>query len=137
VTAFELFGQHAQIDIADSERSQFFHRRQDVVAASTRPAMTLSRIMQLLCETEPPGILAMPPIDDITKRVHAFLRIIVEPDPAPCFQVDAGYLFAGAQIFDRCRSFYRCNSVRDAKAIAAAIEPEYQAGFLWSSTMYK
>jgi len=137
MTAFELFGQYAQIDIADSERSQFFHCCQDVVAASAGPAMTLSRVMQLFRETEPPGILAMPPIDDITERMHALLRIVVEPDPAPCFQIDAGYLFTGTQVLDRRGTFCRCNSVRDAKAIAAAIKSEYKTGFLRSSAMHK
>lgn len=98
--------------------------------------MPLSCIVQLLGEAEPPGVLAMPPVDDITKRVHAFLRVVVEPDPAPRLAIDPGYLFTGAQVFDRFRSLGPSNSVRDAAAIAAAIEPEYQAGFLRSSAMY-
>jgi hypothetical protein len=48
MAASELFSQNMQIHIADAERSQLFHRRQYVVAAGSRPAMTLPRIVQLL-----------------------------------------------------------------------------------------
>ena len=98
--------------------------------------MTLSGIVQLLCEAEPPGILAMASVDDITQRRHAFLRVVVEPDSAPCLPIDPGYLFTRAQVFDRFRPLGQSNSVRDTAAITAAIEAEYQAGFLRSSAMH-
>ena len=100
MTAFELLGQHVQIGVADTKRLQLFHRRQHVVAAGARPAVTLARIVQLLCEAQSPGILAMAAVDDIAKRMHAFLRVVVEPDPAPGLAIDPSDLFAGAQVFD-------------------------------------
>lgn len=94
MTAFELFCQHVQIGIADAERPQLLHRRQDVVSAGTRPAMTLSHIVELLSKTEAAGILAVTAVDDVAKRMHALLRIVFEPDPAPGLAVDEGDLFA-------------------------------------------
>ena len=88
VHALELFCQHLQIDVADTERLQFFHGRQHVVAASSGASVTLSRIVQSLSEAEPPGILPVAPVNHIAKRVHAFLRVVVEPNPAPGLAID-------------------------------------------------
>ena len=98
--------------------------------------MTLSSVMQLLGSAQPSGVLAMPLVNDITEGMHAFLRIVVEPDSAPCLPIDPGYLLTRAQVFDRFRSLGQSNSVGDTAAITAAIEAEYQAGFLRSSAMY-
>jgi len=48
--SFELFGQHVQIGVSDTKGLQLFHPRQHVIAASTRPAVTLASVVQLLCK---------------------------------------------------------------------------------------
>src|SRR5690348_11205724 len=99
--------------------------------------MTLSRVMQLLGDAQPSGVLAMPPVNDITEGMHAFLRIVVEPNATPGFTIDTGYLFASAQVFNRFRALCRRHTVGDTAAIAAAIQTEDQAGLFWSSAMHE
>ena len=98
--------------------------------------MTLSSVMQLLGGAQPSGVLAMPLVNDITEGMHAFLRIVVEPNATPGFTIDQGYLFTSTQVFDCFRAFCRRHTVGDTAAITAVIEAEYQAGFLRSSAMY-
>jgi len=137
VTAFELVSQYMQFDVTDSEPLQFFHRCEHVVAASPRPAMALARKVQLLGQAKTPGILPVAAIDDIAKRVYAFLRIVAEPNPAPGFAIDQCDLFAGTQVFDCFRSLGRCDPIGDTAAIAAAIEAEYQTRFFRSSAVHE
>src|SRR4029077_1059748 len=122
-----------QIGVANSERLQFFHSCQYVVATRPGAAMTLSGVMQLLRERQPSGVLAMASIDDITKRMHTFFRVVVEPDPPPSLAIDQSNLLAAAQIFDRFVSACRRHPVGNSTAIAAPIKPEYQTGFLRGS----
>ena len=124
MVAFELRGQCLQIGVADTKPLHLLHGGEHVVAAGARPAMTLSRVVQLFREAQPSSVLAMSPIDDITQRMHAFLRAVVEPNPPPSLTIDPGYLFAGAQVLDcfasagqgplgkRCRGSCRRDPVR-------------------------
>src|SRR5260221_7976210 len=137
MNAFKLLRQHMQIAIANSERAQFFHGRQHVVAAGSGAAVALACVVQLLREGQPSGVLAMASVDDITKRMNAFFRIVVEPDPPPSLAINPSDLFAAAQIVDRFASAGRRHPVGYSTAIAAAIKPEYQAGLLRGSTMHK
>ena len=137
MAAFEVGGQCVQIGVADTEPLHLLHGGEHVVAAGARPAMTLSRIVQLFREAQPSGVLAMSPIDDITQRMHAFLRVVVEPNPPPSLTIDLGYLFAGAQVFDCFRAPGRGHPVSDAAAVAAAIQSEHQAWSLRSSAMHE
>ena len=135
--AFELFGEYVQPDITDSKRLQLFHGSQHVIAAGAGSSVTLAGVVQLLCEAEPPGILAVAPVDNITKRVHAFLWVVIEPNPAPSLTIDQGDLFAGAQIFDCFSSFGRRHPVGDTTAISTPVEAEYQARFRRSSAVHE
>ena len=137
MAAFELRGQCLQIGVADTKPLQFLDGGKHVVAAGARPAMTLSRVVQLFREAQPSSVLAMSPIDDITQRMHAFLRAVVEPNPPPSLTIDPGYLFAGAQVLDRLRAPGRGHLVSDAAAVAAAIQSKHQAGSLRSSAMHE
>jgi len=101
VSALQPLSQHLQLDVLDSESLQLFHRRQHIVAACARAAVSLAGIMQLVGETQPSGILAMAAIDDVTKRMQALLRIIVDPNPAPGLAIDAGDLLPASQVIDR------------------------------------
>lgn len=92
--ALELFSQRLQSDISDFKLLEFFHRCQDVITTGTRAAVALPGIMQLLGEAELPSVLTMAAVDNIAKRVHAFLRIVVKPNPAPSLAIDAGDLLA-------------------------------------------
>src|SRR5215510_12256419 len=99
--------------------------------------MALSSIVQLLREAQPSGVLAVTPIDDITKCMNTFLRIVIEPNPTPRFAIDPGDLFTSAQVLDCFRAFCRRYTVGDTVAIAAAIEAEDQAGLFRSSTVHE
>lgn len=137
MAAFELCGQCLQTGVADTEPLHLLHGGEHIVAAGARPAMTLSRVVQLFREAQPSSVLAMSPIDDITQRMRAFLRVVVEPNPPPSLTIDPSYLFAGAQVLDCFRAPGRGHSVSDAAAVAAAIQSEHQAGFLRSSAMHE
>ena len=135
--SLQLFGKHLQFDIPDSERLQFFHRRQHVVAAGARTAMTLACIVQLLGELELPRVLAMAAIDHVTKRVHAFLRVIVKPDPAPSLAINPRDLLPRTEVFDGFRPSRRGHPICDPSTIAASIEAQYEARLLRRSTMHE
>jgi len=137
MAAFELLDQQLQTRIADSERFEFFYRGDDVVPTGARPAVTLPHIVELLGKAKASGILTMTTVDDVAKGVHALLRVILEPDPAPGLAIDEGHLFAAAQVFDRFRSFGGCYPVGDTATIAAAIQPEDQTGLFRLSAMHE
>lgn len=133
----ELFRQDLQFGIANAQRLQFLYRRQYVVSARARAAVALAGIMQLLGEAQLAGILAMTAVNHIAKRVYAFLRVIVEPNPAPRLPINPRNLFARAQIFDRFGSPCRCHAVGNAAAIAAAVQAEHEAGLFGGSAVHK
>src|SRR5262249_32843920 len=121
----------------DSKRLEFPDGGQDVVATRTRAAMTLARVVQLLGDAQSPGVLAVSPVNDIAECMHTFPRIVVEPNPAPCFAIDQRYLFTSAQVFDCFRAFCRRHTVGNTAAIAAAIQTEDQAWLLRGSAMHE
>src|SRR5262245_3428163 len=69
--------------------------------------------------------------------MHALLRIIIEPDPAPGLTVNERDLLAAAQVFDCLHPLTRCDPICDAAAVSSAVETEYQAGFCRRSAMHK
>src|SRR5262245_65872850 len=89
VRALQPLSQHLQLDVLDSESLQLFHRRQHVVAARTRATMSLPGKMQLVSKAELAGVLAMAAIEEVTERVPALLRVIVDQNTAPGLAVDA------------------------------------------------
>lgn len=99
--AFELLGENMQIGISDPQRLELFYGRQYIVATGTRAAVSLTGVMQLLGEAQSSGILPMAAVDHVAKSVDTFLRVVVEPNPAPCLAIDRCDLFASTQIFDR------------------------------------
>lgn len=121
MNASKVLGKALQFCIADSQHVEFFHGRKHVISARSGTAMALARVMQLVGQTEPSRILAMAPIDDVTKRVHALLRIVVKPNSAPRLAIDESDLLARAEIFNRLQSLFFGNSVCDAATIATAI----------------
>src|SRR6476646_856797 len=99
--------------------------------------MALASIMQLLGQTEPAGILAVTAVDDITKRVHTFLRIVIDPYSAPGLTINERDLFTAAQILDCFCAFACRDAVGDPAAIAAAIETEHQSRFCGGSSVHE
>src|SRR5665213_1191490 len=89
--------------------------------------MALARVMQLLCQIQPPGILPVAAIDHVAKRAHALLRIVVEPDGADGFAIDQSDLLAPAQIGDRVVAPFGGDTVGNTAAIAAAVKAEHEA----------
>ena len=60
--------------------------------------MALAHMMQLLVEREPAGILLVAAVDHVAERLHALLRVVVEPHRAPGLAIDHGDLLALAQV---------------------------------------
>ena len=69
--------------------------------------------------------------------MHALLRIIIEPDPAPRLTVDERDLFAAAQILEGLRPPARCNPIGNAAAVSSAVETEHQSGLCGRPAMHK
>lgn len=69
--------------------------------------------------------------------MHALLRIIIEPDPAPRLTVDERDLFAAAQIFEGLRPPARCNPIGNAAAVSAAVKTKHQSRLCRRSAMHK
>src|SRR5690242_8699042 len=84
--------------------------------------------MQLPRHAEPARILPVAAVDDVAERFDPLLRILIDPDRAPCFAIDQCDLLAAAQIFDGGGALLGGDAIDDATAGAAVIEPEYQAG---------
>ncbi len=135
--AFQLFGEHLHLRITDFKHLQLFDRRQNVIAAGARAAVTLPDVVQLPGKTEPPRVLAMAAVDNITKCVHALLRITIKPDPALDLSVDPGDLLASAEIFDCPGTSRGGHPIGDTAAMAAAIKPQHQPRFLRRSAVHE
>lgn len=69
--------------------------------------------------------------------MHALLRVIIEPDPAPRLMVDARNLFAAAQILDGLRPPARCYPIGNAAAVSTAVKTEHQSRLCRRSAMHK
>jgi hypothetical protein len=137
MAALELLDQELQTGITDSERLEFFYGGDDVVATGARPAVALPYKVKLLGKAEAPGILAVTTINDIAKGVHALLRVVLEPDPAPRLAVDPSDLLAAAQVFNRFHSFGGGYPIGDTATIAAPIQTEDQARLFRLSAMHE
>ena len=61
----------------------------------------------------------MAPVDNVTKCMHALLRIVVKPNAAPRFAIDKSDLLASAQIFNF--QLEMTLAVRRAGALAGAL----------------
>ena len=94
-------------------------------------------VVQLLGKAELPRVLAMAAVDNITKRVHALLRIAIKPDPAPGFSVNPGDLLASAEIFNCPAASRRGHPIGDATAIAPAIKSQDQPRLLRRSPVHE
>lgn len=66
MNAFELRGQDLKIMIANTQGLQLLRCRQHIVAACAGPAVTLTRKMELLLQTQPSRVLTMSAVDDVT-----------------------------------------------------------------------
>ena len=69
--------------------------------------------------------------------MHALLRIIIEPDPAPCLTVDERDLFAAAQILDGLRPLARCYAIGNAAAVSSTVKTEHQSRLCRRPAMHK
>lgn len=69
--------------------------------------------------------------------MHALLRIIIEPDPAPRLTVDARDLFAASQISDGLRPPARCYAIGNAAAVSSAVKTEHQSRLCRRPAMHK
>ena len=69
--------------------------------------------------------------------MHALLRIIIEPDPAPRLTVDARDLLAAAQILDGLRPLARCNPIGNTAAVSSAVKTEHQSRLCRRPAMHK
>lgn len=99
--------------------------------------MALTGMVELFVQAQSSRILTMSAVNDVTQGMHALLRVVIEPDPAPSLAVHEGDLFAGAQIIDRFRALCCGHAVGNTPAISPAIETENQPGLCWGSTMHK
>ena len=69
--------------------------------------------------------------------MHALLRIIIEPGPAPRLTVDERDLFAAAQILEGLRPPARCNPIGNAAAVSSAVKTEHQSRLCRRPAMHK
>ena len=69
--------------------------------------------------------------------MHALLRIIIEPDPAPRLTIDERDLFAAAQILDGLRPLARCYAIGNAAAVSSAVKTEHQSRLCRRPAMHK
>src|SRR5689334_19310086 len=69
--------------------------------------------------------------------MHALLRIVIEPHPAPRLAIDERDLLTAAQIVDGLGALTSRNLVCDAAAIAPTIKSEHQAGFCGGAAVHK
>ena len=66
MNAFEVLGEDLEILVANTQSLQLLRCRQHIVAACAGSAVTLTRKMQLLLQTQPSRILTMSTVDDVT-----------------------------------------------------------------------
>src|SRR3954452_12117514 len=83
--------------------------------------------MQLLGKAQASRILLVAAVDHVGERLHALVRLVVEPDRAPGFAIDHGHLLAPAQILNRVGALCCGHAKSNAAAIAATVEPEHEA----------
>ena len=69
--------------------------------------------------------------------MHALLRIIIEPGPAPRLTVDERDLFAAAQIRHGLRPLARGNPIGNAAAVSSAVKTEHQSRLCRRPAMHK
>src|SRR6185437_9340038 len=99
--------------------------------------MPLPHVVQLLFQAQPAGILLVPTVDHVAKRLCPLSRVIQEPDRAPAFAIDHGRLLAPAQIRDGLRALRGSDAIEDAAAIAALVEPEHQSRLLRRAAVHE
>ena len=128
VHAFEPLGQQVQRFVAIALRLDLLDRVQHVIAIVAGTPAALPHEMQLPLQRQAAGILPVTAIDHVAERVHASLRVVVQPDGAPGLAIDEGDLLACAQIGDCFGALVARYPVRDSAAIAAAVEAEHQPG---------
>src|SRR5262249_8693520 len=97
----EPLGEEVQLGFPQTERFQRRDRCDDIVAVGAGVAVTLTHVMELLLEREPPGILRMAAIDHVAERAHRALGLALEPHAPFTLAVNRGDLLALAQIRDR------------------------------------
>ncbi len=135
--ALEALGQQVQLLVAIALSLDFLDRRQHVIAVVARLPVALAHEMQLPLQRQPSGILPVAAVHHVAERVHALLRVVVEPDGARGLAIDQGDLLACPQVGDGGRALFRRNPIGNAAAIAAAVEPEHQAGRLWRAAVHE
>src|SRR4029077_14427204 len=119
-----------QIGLAVAERLERAHRLGDVIAVLSGAAGPLLSIVQAVLDREPPGILHVTAVDDVSERPHLAARRVLELDPRHRLDIDAGDLLAVAQIGDGFFALCGSDAESDAAAHAAAVEAQNQAGLL-------
>src|SRR5262249_52282338 len=99
--------------------------------------MTLTHMMQLRIDRQPPGILRMSTVDHIAQRGYPLVRPMLQHDGANDFPIYRCHLLALAQIGDRARALCGAHTVGDAAAGAAAVEPKHETRPLGGPTMHE
>lgn len=69
--------------------------------------------------------------------MHALLRIVIEPDPAPGLPIDERDLLAATQIVEGLRPLSSCDPVGNAAAVSSAIKAEHEPGLCRRPAMHK
>src|ERR1019366_802723 len=79
----------------------------------------------------------MAAIDHVGQRADALPRLVLQPHRPHYLAVDAGDLFALAQVGERGGAALLRDPKRDAAAGAAAVEAEHEAGLFRRSPMHE
>ncbi len=137
VRALEALREQVQLLVAEALAFDLLHRVEYVVAIDAGMAVPLSHEMQLPIQRQAAGILRVAAVDHVAERLHALLRVVVEPDGPRDFAIDHGGLLAFAQIAKRLGAHAGRHAVGNAAAIAAAVEAEHQSGFFRRAAVHE
>ena len=99
--SFEAISEQMQFRLAIAQRFERSDRFKHVVAIRARLFVALPDVMQTLGQREPPGILNVTAVDDVTKRPYLPPRFVFKLDAPHRFTVHGRHLLARPQISDR------------------------------------
>ena len=126
-----------QVGFAVAKRFKRAHGLDDVVAVGAGAAVALPHVMQRARERQTSGILDVAAVDDETERANLAPRLLLEFDAPDGLQINAGDLFARAQIRDRRGARRGSDAKSHPAAHAATIEPQHQSGTLRRAAMHE
>src|SRR3989337_1076069 len=111
------------------------HGVQHIVDIGAGPASRRSHEARLPLYGELPGILRMPPVDEVAQRLELPARAVEQADWPHGLDIDVRDLLPLAQIGERQVAFVRGHAKHHAAARAALVEPEHKAGIFRRAAM--